>query len=156
MAEDLKSFFVKKRSNNNYSVQMRCLGKQNRSCSLWVGWLCSVPRCCSQGKMLPCRAPKLQALGGNAPTWVQICLKMRAWSQSCGSGFPLTVDTSWLESKPRREGLSWGKVLKSGKPVKILKCDQAHMKNFGVKFVSSCWWAPSVDKRLAEAWGRIS
>lgn len=61
------------------------------------------------------------------------------------------MDTSWLESKPRREGLSWGKVLKSGKLVKILKCDQARMKNFGVKFVSSCWWAPSVDKPLAEA-----
>lgn len=87
MAEDLKSFFIKK-SNNNYSVQMRYLGKQSRNCSIWTGWLfCSIPRCCSispwalswvssalqQGKMLPCSAPRLQALGGNAPVQVQIC-----------------------------------------------------------------------------------
>lgn len=56
----------------------------------------------------------------------------------CGSGFSLTLDASWLESKPRRERLSWGKVLKSGKLVKILKCNQACMKSFGIKFVSGC------------------
>lgn len=38
MAEDLKCFFIKK-SNNNYSVQMRYLGKQSRGCSIWIGWL---------------------------------------------------------------------------------------------------------------------
>lgn len=47
MAEDLKSFFIKK-TNNSYNVQMRYLGKESRSCSVWIVWLfCSVPRCCS-------------------------------------------------------------------------------------------------------------
>lgn len=135
MVEDLKSFFIKK-SNYNYSVQMRYLGKKSRSCSIWIGWLfCSVPRCCSispwapklgipssaarQAAALQCTKAaglgwKCTSLGSNLPN----SLKTRAWSQSCGSGLPLSVDTSWLESKPRRDRLSWGRALKSGKLTK--------------------------------------
>lgn len=151
---------------------MRCLGKQQLL--LYLGWvaplqcpqvlqhlplgpkagcpqLCSEARCCPAVHQTPGPGWKCTSLGSNLLNG----LKMRAWSQSCGSGFPFTVDIPWLESKPRRERLSWGKVLKSGKLVKILKCNQACMKNVGVKLVSSCWRVTSVDKPLAEVWGRI-